>query len=150
MSKPHNNGRQTGGRFAPGNALGRGRNTGSRNRASLLLDKMADGEAPAVLSAVLDAAKAGDARCAEIVLARVWPVRKGRPVSLTLPEMIDAAGVSLAIGEVAKAVAAGELTTDEGQSIAAILDVRRRSLELVEIEARLAALEARGVTENRT
>ena len=41
---------------------------------------MAEGEAEAVLASVLAAAKGGDMGAARVLLDRVWPVRRGRPV----------------------------------------------------------------------
>jgi hypothetical protein len=63
-----NNGDQTApsGRFAPGNPGGRGRKEGSRNKATLILDAIADGEAQEVLRKASEAAKAGDLRAIDI------------------------------------------------------------------------------------
>ena len=78
--------RGPGGRFREGQSGNpAGRRPGSRNRASLVLDALADGEAEAVLQAMVRRAVEGDVKAAEIVLGRAWPVRKGRPVSLDLP-----------------------------------------------------------------
>ena len=38
-------------------------------------------------------------------------------------------------------VAEGEITPDEGATVAGILEVKRRTLELVDLEARILALE---------
>jgi hypothetical protein len=112
-------------RFQPGNPGGPGRPTGSRNKATLALDKLAE----------------GDARAAELILSRVWPPRKGRPVAMRLPAIETAADLVKALGAVADAVAAGDLTPDEGAGMAAVLETKRRAVETVELEARIAALE---------
>lgn len=144
MTDATNNAEKPRGRpFQPGNPGGPGRPEGSRNKATLALDGIADGEAEAVLRKTIAAAKDGDLRACELILSRVWPARKGRPVSLALPDATNAAGVSLALARVIEAVGAGEITTDEAQGIAAVLETRRRAIELIEIETRLAALEAR-------
>lgn len=44
------------------------------------------------------------------------------------------------------AISKGELTTDEASGIAAVVEAARKSIELAEIEARIAALEARSNT----
>jgi hypothetical protein len=80
-------------------------------------------------------------RAVELVLSRIWPVRKGRPVSLDLPAIKTAADVVAAVGLVADAVGAGTITPDEGQAISAVLETKRRAIETVELEARVAALE---------
>jgi hypothetical protein len=129
------------GLFQPGGPGGPGRPQGSRNAASLLLDKLAEGDGEATLKQVIEAAKAGDMRAAEIILARIWPVKKGRPVSLQLPSIKTAQDVVAAVGVVADAVGAGEITPDEGQAVSAILEAKRKAIETVELEGRVAALE---------
>jgi hypothetical protein len=75
------------------------------------------------------------------MLPLTWPVRRGRPVSLDLPAIKTAPDVVVAIGLVADAVGAGTITPDEGQAISAVLETKRRAIETVELEARVAALE---------
>lgn len=123
-----------------GNPKGPG--TGSRNRASLLLDRMAEGEAEAVLRSVLAAAKAGDMAAAKVLLDRVWPARKGRPMRFALPALESLADVPRATAAIAAAVAAGELTTDEAAGLAGVLAAHVRAAEVADLEARIAALEA--------
>lgn len=127
--------------FQPGNPGGPGRPEGSRNKATLLLDKLAGDDAEAVLRKQLELAKNGDQRAAEIVLSRVWPARKSRPVSLALPAIATAADVVAALGTVAGAMADGELTPDEAQAVSAVLEGKRRAIETVELESRITALE---------
>ena len=43
----------------------------------------------------------------------------------------------------AAAMAAGEITPSEAATVVSVLDVKRRALELVELEQRVAALEQR-------
>ena len=112
-------------------------------RILLALDRVGADNAQAVLEAALKAAKGGDMRAAELILSRVWPARKGRPVSLPLPPMETASGLVAALGAVVAATAAGELTPEEGQAVAGMLEVRRRAFETVDLEGRLAQLEAR-------
>lgn len=139
---PSKNGGKSGGsRFKPGNPGGPGRPAGSRNAATVLLDKMASDDASDVLQATLEAAKGGDLRAAEIVLSRVWPARKSRPVALSLPAIKTAADIVEALGIVASAMAEGDLTPDEAQAVSAVLEGKRRAIETVELEARITALE---------
>jgi hypothetical protein len=78
------------------------------------------------------------------LLRRVWPERKGRPVALDLPPLESAADLARALGAIAQAVATGEMTPEEGQAVASVLEVQRRALETVNLEQRIEALEARG------
>ncbi len=120
----------------------RGPGTGSRNRTSLLLDRLAEGEAEAVLASVLGAAKGGDMAAAKVLLDRVWPARRGRPVRLELPELRTPADLAAALGAVAGAVGRGDLSPEEGGAVAAVLEAQRRAIETLDLERRIAALEA--------
>jgi len=126
------------GRFAPGNP---GRPRGSRHEALRALDAIGAEGAAEVLRAVVEAATGGDMRAADILLRRLWPERKGRPVAVELPPLEGARGVAAALGAVAEAVAGGDLTPEEGQAVAAVLETQRRAIETAELEARIAALE---------
>jgi hypothetical protein len=67
--------------------------------------------------------------------------RCGRPVRFPLPALDGAADLPRALGAVLAAVADGAVTPDEGLSVAQIIETRRRTLKLVELEQRIAALE---------
>ena len=141
-AEPSNNGTKTGdGRFKPGNPGGPGRREGSRNKATLLLDALADGEAETILSKQIEKAKEGDQRAAEFILGRAWPARRGRPVSIDLPPIETAADLVKALGVVANAVAVGELSPEEGDAVASILDAKRRAIETTDVLTRIEALE---------
>jgi hypothetical protein len=138
---PKNGEKSRGRPFEPGNPGGPGRPTGSRNKATLALDAVADESAKAILEKLVESAKAGDMRAAELVLARVWPVRKGRPVALSIPPIATAGDVVTALGAVATAMAAGEITPEEAASVASVLEVKRRSIETADLAARIEAIE---------
>jgi hypothetical protein len=127
--------------FKPGNPGGPGRKEGSRNKATLLLDKLAENDGEEILRQTLEDAKGGDFNARKLVLDRIWPVRKGRAVALGLPNITTASDVLSALSVVADAVGAGEITPDEGTAVAAILEVKRKAIETVELEARVEALE---------
>jgi hypothetical protein len=127
--------------FEPGNPGGPGRPAGSRNKATLVLDQIADDAGKAILEKMVEAAVSGDMRAAELVLQRIWPARKSRPISLALPAIRSASDIVAAVGAVADAVGAGDITPDEGQAVASILEAKRKAIETVDLEARLSALE---------
>jgi hypothetical protein len=104
-------------------------------------DALAEGELEGIVRAVIDEAKAGDTKAREILLARAWPPRKGRKVELDLPEVKTAADIAAALGAVTGAVSRGEITPEEGQAVAALLEVTRKATETAELEARIVALE---------
>ena len=129
------------GRFEPGHPGGPGRPVGSRNKATLALDAIADGEAEAILSKQIDMAKEGDQRAAEVILSRAWPARKSRAINLDLPPVNAAADLVPALGRIAEAVATGDITPEEAQAVAAVLEGKRKAIETVDVLARIEALE---------
>ena len=78
------------GLFEPSGPGGPGRRAGSRNKATLALDKIADDAGEDILKKMIEAAKDGDMRAADLVLSRIWPARKSRPIALTLPAIQSA------------------------------------------------------------
>ncbi len=107
----------------------------------LALDKIGAEGAGAVLQKTVDLAKAGDARSAEMILSRVWPARRGRPIVLDLPALNTAGGLAQAMGAVVAAVAGGILTPEEGHGVAALLELQRKAIETEDIAVRVATLE---------
>jgi len=94
--------------------------------------------------------KLADKRAALVDLGKRLSLWNGRSVELDLPPIASAADVSLALGRVVEAVASARIRPDEAQALASVLEARRRALETVDIENRLAALEARGTAREGT
>ena len=53
---------------------------------------------------------------------------------MTLPAIQSASDVVAAVGAVADAVGAGDITPDEGQAVASILEAKRKAIETVDLE----------------
>jgi hypothetical protein len=135
------------GRFAKGrsgNLAGKPR--GARDRATLAAEALLGDEAKALTRKAIELALNGDVHALRICLDRILPTRRGRPVHLPLPEIKAAPDVTSVLCAVLAAIGRGELTTDEASGIAAVVEATRKSIELAEIEARIAALEARSNT----
>jgi hypothetical protein len=118
-----------------------GKPKGARNRTTVLAEKMMQDDAGDIVQAILAAAKKGDMTAARLILDRISPVRRGRPVYLELPSAKTAVDVSAALAELTVAMAAGDVTPEEAATVAAVLEVRRKALETEELELRLQALE---------
>lgn len=121
----------------------KGKPRGTKNHATRTVLALMEGSAEEITAAVLSAAKAGDLTSARFVLDRIAPAAKERPVSLTLPSVETAEGISAAQEAILQAVAAGNLTPGEGATLSGILEARRKALETQELEQRIAALEAK-------
>ena len=118
-----------------------GRREGSRNKASLMAEKLMEGDTEGVIRAVIEKAKDGDMQAAKLILDRVVPLRKGRPIQIALPDMGDSTDVVKALSAMLQAVATGELSPEEAQSVASIIETQRRAIETLELETRIAELE---------
>ena len=127
------------GRFAPGTC---GRPRGSRHKYVMAVMALLEGEAETLTRAAINAALAGDPAMLRLCIERIAPPPKDAPVLFTLPHMETAADAAGAAAAVMQSCAAGELTPIEATRVMALVDSFRRALELTEIEARLAALEA--------
>lgn len=131
-------GRDTAGRFGPGNP---GKPRGARHKATQAALALLDGEAGALTRKAVEMALAGDVTALRLCLERIAPPRRDAPVQFTLPRMETARDAARAAGAVLEAVAAGELTPTEGAHLMALVETYRRTLETTELEARVAALE---------
>ena len=142
--EPGNSGTKQDGRFRPGQSGNpAGKPPGTKHHATRMAEHLMEGAAESVVQAVLAAAQGGDMVAARLVLERIAPVRKGRPVLLPLPAVNTAADVLTALGATVKAMADGDITPDEAATVAGVLEVKRRAIETAELETRIAALEER-------
>jgi hypothetical protein len=132
------NGRNTAGQFALGNS---GRPRGSRNKATIAIESLLQGQAEALTQTAIAKALDGDTVALRLCMERIAPAPKDQPVSFGLPKMHNALDASEAAGTVLTAVSMGELTPIEATRIMGLIDCYRRTLELTEIEERLRALE---------
>jgi hypothetical protein len=128
--------------FQPGQSGNpNGRRPGARNRVSALALQLMDADAESVMLALIRAAKSGDVAAIKLVLERVAPLPRNRPVQFHMPPIETAADLGEAMGAILQAAADGELTPDEATGIASLVETRRRTIETLEHEARIAALE---------
>ena len=95
-----------------------------------MLDAIGAENAEKVLQATILKAIKGDATAQEVILRRVWPAPKGKPVRIDgTPRIVNPADVRAALVVIADAMARGELTPDEATMAAGVVDVQRRSFE---------------------
>lgn len=134
------NGRNTAGHFSAGNS---GRPRGSRNKATLAIEGLLEGQAEALTQTAVTKALAGDSMALRLCMERIAPAPKDQAVSFSLPNMKNVLDASEAAGSVLTAVSEGELTPIEATRVMSLIDSYRRTLELTAIEERLLALEAK-------
>ena len=119
----------------------KGRSQGSRNKATLAIDNLLDGEAEALTRKAIGMAKEGDTTALRLCLERLCPPRKDRPISISLPKIEKPDDALKASAALLGSVAAGEITPLEGAAVATLIEAHRRLVELQDIEQRLTRLE---------
>ena len=133
------NGRNTAGQFTEGNS---GKPKGSRNKATIAIESLLEGQAEALTQTAISKALDGDSMALRLCMDRIAPLPKDNTISFTLPHMENANDASEAAGSVLKAVSIGEITPIEGSRVMGLIDSFRRTLELTVIEHRIQALES--------
>jgi hypothetical protein len=132
------NGRNTDGTFSSGNT---GRPKGARNKKTLAVESLLEGQAEALTQTAISKALEGDSVALKLCMDRIAPAPKDNTVQFALTSMVTASDASAAAGSVLSAVSSGELTPIEATRVMGLIDSFRRTLELTDIENRLKALE---------
>jgi hypothetical protein len=131
--------------FQPGKSGNpKGKPRGTKSKSTQLMDAMF-GKNPADLRAIVaktvEAAKAGKPWAVELILARLWPVPKGRIVTFEMDDIVSVADIGRAFSGLWAATSKGFLTPDEAVQLGALLKDHAAALESSEIERRLRDLE---------
>jgi hypothetical protein len=130
--------------FRPGQSGNpKGRPRGARNKATLALESLLDGQAQALTEKAIELALAGDMAALRLCLDRILPARKDRPVSIEMPTINSAEDAKVASAALLAAVAAGNLTPSEAAEIGKLIDAYVKAVETTEVLTRLEKLEQR-------
>jgi hypothetical protein len=124
-----------------------GRPAGSRNRATIALESMLEGEAERLTRKVLELALAGDTAALRMCMERLVPPRKDRTIQLVLPPIQTVQQVSQAMAAIVAAISEGQITPGEGEILAGILSQLCNFVLTADLEKRVEALEARETAE---
>ncbi|MDO8874521.1 MAG: DUF5681 domain-containing protein [Pseudolabrys sp.] len=118
-----------------------GRPIGSRNKTTLAVESLLDGEAEALTRKAIELAKAGDMAALRLCFDRILSPRKDRPVSFALPAISSPKEAAATISAVLAAVAAGEISPAEGSEVGKLIDTYVKAIETAELVERLERLE---------
>ncbi len=88
-----------------GNPAGKPR--GARNKATLMVLSLMEQGAEEITKAVVDAARGGDLSAARMVLERLAPPMRERPIAIDLPSTDTAEGINQAQQAIIEAVGMG-------------------------------------------
>jgi hypothetical protein len=122
-----------------GNPAGKAK--GTRNKVTLAIEALLDGEAEALTRKAIELAKAGDMAALRLCMDRLAPPRKDRLVMFELPTITSAADAVKASAALVAAVADGDLTPAEAGELGKLIEAYVRALEATDFAARLENLE---------
>jgi hypothetical protein len=135
-------GKDRGRPFKQGNP---GRPPGSKNKITQVLEQLAEGQAEQLLRIVIEQALAGDVTCQRMMLDRVYPPPKGRPINVRIPPINGPQDALSSIAAIFSAIREGQLTSDEIGALSMVVGRFIQIIDLQDHERRIAALEkARG------
>ena len=141
---PENTDKKQGAKFTPGQSGNpAGKAKGTRNKTTLAIEALLEGEADALARKAIEMAKDGDGPALRMCLDRLAPPRKDAPVCFDLPPIVSVADAVEASSALLSAVAAGDVTPDEASRIMSLLTSHEVLVETGEFERRLEALEAK-------
>jgi hypothetical protein len=118
-----------------------GRPKGARNKTTLAVESLLDGEAETITRKAIELAKSGNLAAIRLCLDRIAPPRKDRPIPFSLPTMDRPGDVCAGLSEIIAGIASGELTPGEASELSKVVDSYARALLATELEARVKALE---------
>ncbi len=129
--------------FAPGvSGNPAGRPQGSRNKVTIAAQGLLDGQAQEITAKAVAMALSGDRVALRLCLERLLPTAKEQPLQFDLPPIATLEDILTAERAVMTGIGTGDLTPTQAGGLMAVLDSHRRTLEAVEMEKRLSALEA--------
>jgi len=140
-------GRNQAGQFVKGQSGNpKGKPQGARSKATRAAMALLHGQLEQLTQTAIDKALEGDPVALRLVLDKVLPAAKEAPIDEGAVALPDLSGENLpkAVGAVVEAVASGALTPSQGQALVSMLEGLRKSIELAELEKRIAALEGQG------
>ena len=98
-----------------------GRPSGARNKATLAVEALLDGEAENITRKAIERALEGDTTALRLCMDRIAPARRDRHITFAVPLIDSAADAVKAQGAIIEAAAAGEITPSEASELAELV-----------------------------
>ena len=118
-----------------------GRTKGARNRVTLAMEAILDGEAEALTRKAIEMALDGDGPAMRLCMDRLCPPRKDRIISFQIPRIETAEDAAKATGAMLEAVANGEITPGEAGEFGKLVSAHVEAIKATDFEKRLQAIE---------
>ena len=133
--------RRRGRPFEKGNS---GRPRDARNKMTVALEQLLEGQAEAVVAKVVEKALEGDRMAMRLVFERLMGSRHERPLAdLDLPPLQSAADGAAVAAAILAAAGSGKITPGEGVALMQMVDSAVRAFSASELDRRVSELDQR-------
>jgi hypothetical protein len=130
--------------FAPGvSGNPTGKKRGTKNRATVLAQKLVEKDIKAVMGVISLAALAGDLTACKIIADRILPPTRptGRMVNFDMPSLKSMGDVTSALDSLLQAVSNGQISVDEANALSSVIERVGKAISESDLERRLEAIE---------
>lgn len=119
-----------------------GKPKGAINRRTQLA-KLLEPHAEGLIAKAVELAQAGDVTALKLCLDKLLPRPKDEAIAFALPAGdLKKCDTLLLLGErLLQAVAAGEITPEQGRTLTVIAEAQRKAIEITQLEARINSIE---------
>ena len=139
---PDSTGQKQTGRWPPGQSGNPdGRPLGSRNKTTLAVEALLDGEAVEITRRAVEKANEGDPTALRLCLDRIAPARKDRLTPFEMPPIRTATDAIGAMAAIVEGVASGALTPAEAGHLSRLVEAFVSTVEAADHEERLSRIE---------
>jgi hypothetical protein len=104
------------------------------------LQELLGAHAEALVSKCVVSALQGDSTAMRLCMERLLPPLKNHPVQLPLPAVLNAVGVGKAMEQLVASVAQGQITPDDAEKLAKVLEIRAARLRAEDAERQIDQL----------
>ncbi len=118
-----------------------GKPKGALNKSTIIAQALLDGQAEALVGKVVQLALEGDPACLRICLERLVPVKKDAPIRIDIPKIAVVADIPKLLAAITAELREGGITPSETLALIDLAEVFRKTIEVVELESRISALE---------
>lgn len=118
-----------------------GRPKGSRNRSTLALEAIFEGEAEALSRKAIEQALAGDGGAMKLCLDRLLSPKRDRSITFDLPTIETADDLPKATAALLRAVSSGEITPSEAADVGKAVSAHIDAITAADLSRRLAEIE---------
>jgi len=118
-----------------------GRKAGSRNKASLIVEKLMAEDIEDITKNLVMMAKNGDMTAIKIVIDKLIPNKKSGQISFELPTIKTATDIAGGFSQILEQVSTGEISVADAKDVGSILESARKTYEIEELEKRIDELQ---------